>query len=376
MQDPEYSHQKLKGARLQCAMGETVSAPHDSERIGLQVSVAGPSGTVVSVPLTMPRWLRLPLVHFLLLGGVLFWADGWRRPADAPVATREPVTVTAARIRVLREEFTRTTGLPVTPDDERALVAREIDDELLYREALARGLDHGDRSVRWQLAEKMRFLTAHDEPGGDTEALVARARALGLDRDDPVIRRMLIEKVRLLVKAAVASAPPGAADLEAYLARHADRYRQPDRVSLWHVFVARRAGRALEAEAGQLLERLRRHALPPAEAAALGDGFPLGSHLRAQSERQLAAVFGPGFAAAVMTTTPGAWSGPIASAHGVHLVRVEEVEPGQLPPLALVRAPVTEALWREQATARLGELVARLRRETAVRVEWPIAGGS
>ncbi len=314
------------------------------------------------------RWLRAPLLHFLLLGGGLFWLDGWRRPAAALAPARVPMVVTSARIQQLRDDFTRTTGLPVTPDDERALVAREIDDELLYREALARGLDHGDRSVRWQLAEKMRFL-AGDEHAGDDDGLAARARALGFDRDDPVIRRMLIEKVRLLEKAALAVAPVAATDLEAYRVRHAEQYRQPGRVTLWHVFLARRPGRALEAEARRLLGRLQAEALTPVQAVALGDGFPLASYLRAQSERQLAGVFGPAFAGAVMATAPGAWAGPIASAHGLHLVRVDTVEPEQEAPLETVRPQVIEAFRREQAAARLASLVARLRHDTVVRVE-------
>jgi hypothetical protein len=116
--------------------------------------------------------------------------------------------------------------------------------------------------------------------------------------------------------------------------------------------------------------------MAPAEAVTLGDGFPLAAHLRAQSERQLAGVFGPAFAAAVMATAPGAWAGPIASAHGLHLVWVEAVLPGQEAPLDAVRAQLTLAVRRERAAARIGALVDRLRRETVVRVEGPAGAGT
>ena len=323
----------------------------------------------------MSRWLRAPLLHFVLLGGALFVLDGWRRPAASRVPVPRAVVISAARVRELRDEFTRTTGLAVSPDDDRALVAHAVDEELLYREALARGLDQDDRSIRWQLIEKMRFL-AGAEHGGDDGALLARARSLGLDRDDPVIRRMLIEKVRLLEKASAADAPIADAELQAYLTQHVDQYRQPARVSLWQVFLARSAGRAVDADAHRLLARLRAEHLPAVQAVAFGDGFPLASHLRAQSERQLAAVFGETFAGAVMAATPGDWIGPIASAHGLHLVQIEAVEPGAPASLADVRPQVTDALRRERAAARLTALVERLRAGTAVEVDWPTQEGS
>lgn len=100
----------------------------------------------------------------------------------------------------MRAAFTRETGTTPTPDDERALLRREIDAELLYREALALRLDRNDRSIRWQLVKKMSFFEGV-EASPDDDALDRMARDPGFDRDDPVIRRMLVEKVRLLARA-------------------------------------------------------------------------------------------------------------------------------------------------------------------------------
>src|SRR3989304_6172287 len=101
------------------------------------------------------RWLRAPLLHFLALGALLYALDGrGQRPeaSPAPRVSRE-IVVTADQVRQLREDYARETGPPVTAADEAALVARAVDEELLYREALARGLDRGDRSVAWRLVE-------------------------------------------------------------------------------------------------------------------------------------------------------------------------------------------------------------------------------
>jgi hypothetical protein len=288
----------------------------------------------------MSRWFRAPLGHFLVLGGALFCLDAARRGPAVEPRPAEHVVVTAAEIRELRAEFTRTTGLPVGPADESALVRREADEELLYREARARGLDRGDRSVRYQLVEKMRFLTGHeDDAPGDEETLYRRAREIGLDHDDPVIRRMLIEKLRLLVKVEAGRDP------------------------------LRTPGRPVGAEAERLLARLRAGELDAGSAARLGDAFPIAGDVRARSAVQVASGFGADFAAAVVAAPAGEWVGPVASAYGLHLVRVDEIVPAGAPASTALRARVERELRRERAAQRVAALVEELRRTTAVRVE-------
>jgi len=323
----------------------------------------------------MPRWWRSPLVHFVFLGGVLFALE--RIASGPPARTPEPLVIDAARVRQVRDDYQRATALAPTAADERTLVARAVDEELLYQEALARGLDRDDRSIRWQLIEKMSFLDGADEYGGDRDALLKRALDLGLDRDDTVIRRMLVEKVRLLVKEAVAREPVSDAEVRVYLAGHRDAYRQPGRVTFRHVFLSSaRRGAKLEGDARGLLAALRAGTLSPDEAAACGDAFPLPAELRGQAPVAIAAAFGEPFAADVVHAPLGAWTGPIVSAYGLHLVRVETVDPGDVAPLASVRERLLLAIRRERARARFDELLTRLRGSREVRVEWPEGRGS
>src|SRR5205823_3841908 len=116
-------------------------------------------------------------------------------------------------------DYTRDTGLEPTPADEVALVGKAIEEELLFREALARDLDQHDRSARNWLVEQMRILS--DDTSDDPDRLYARARALGLDRTDLVVRRILVQKMRLLA-ARTGEQPPGDADLAAFYADHRD----------------------------------------------------------------------------------------------------------------------------------------------------------
>src|SRR5258705_7364178 len=139
------------------------------------------------------RWLRAPLVHFVAGGAALFAAIHGTSPGR-PGA--EPVVVTAADVARLRTDYTRDTGLEPSRDDEAALVDKAVREEVLFREALARGLDRNDRSVRNWLVEQMRVLS--DDTREDPEHLYAHARTLGLDRTDLVVRRILVQKIRLL----------------------------------------------------------------------------------------------------------------------------------------------------------------------------------
>src|SRR6266704_6006443 len=217
------------------------------------------------------RWLRTPLLHFLAGGAALF---GWVHGSNPPTA---PVVVTARDVSRLRVDYTRETGLEPTPADEAALVDKALQEELLFREALARGLDRNDRSVRNWLVEQMRVLS--DDPTDDADRLYARARMLGLDRTDVVVRRILVQKMRLLA-ARTGERHPSDAELEAFYADHRNEYRPPDRVTIWHVFLASSVhGSSTRSDAEGRLIRLRRQADGPKEGVRQGDSFSVPPHV-------------------------------------------------------------------------------------------------
>ena len=309
-----------------------------------------------------------PALHFLAMGVALFTLERVavpRRPPGPPPPPAAPL-LTPDRLAQLRADFTRQAGVPPTPDEEQALAAQAIDDEILYREALVHRLDRDDRSIRYRLAEKMRFLSDGQEGDGDEERFYQDALALHLDREDLFIRRMLATKMRLLAERREADPAPDDAALEAYLDLHADRYREPERTSLRHVFVSSARGTACERDARALLARLRADATPPATSARLGDPFPFGAYVRAESPRELAKHFGETFAAGVARLPVGEWAGPVASPHGLHLVRVEAREPGRVSPLTAVRARVLAEMREERRRERLAAAMAALRAKYGV----------
>jgi hypothetical protein len=135
-------------------------------------------------------------------------------------------------------------------------------------------------------------------------------------------------------------------------------------VSFHHVFLSRTArGARLDADAARALADLRRG------GTGGGDPFFGPRVVEGRSAEQLAATFGETFARAVVALPIGTWSGPVASAWGLHLVRVDARAAAATAPLDAVRTPVRLGLVAERHEARVRELVAALRARWPVHVE-------
>jgi hypothetical protein len=107
---------------------------------GAPVSASG-----VAANARIPGWLREPLLHFALLGGVLFAADHLLASReDDPRVIVIDAEVDAQAIKV----FTAARGH--APNEEELLALRRVwlDNEVLYREGMALGLDKGDKAIR------------------------------------------------------------------------------------------------------------------------------------------------------------------------------------------------------------------------------------
>lgn len=268
--------------------------------------------------------LREPLVHFLLAGLALFAGYARLHPdADASRASRR-IELGEEDVRQLALGW-RAQGRPEpTADELRSLVEARVREEILYREALALGLDRDDTIVRRRLAQKMEFLA-----------------------DDPA-----------------AVPEPTRDELRAWFASHAERFASPARASFHHFYFStdRRGARARD-DAAAALARIA--GAPPAEAAAagLGDPFMYQDAYPDRPREAVAGVFGAAFAAALFELPTGAWQGPIESGYGWHLVFLDALEPARTPAFEAVEAEVrAEWVAEQRAAARertLRELRAR-----------------
>jgi hypothetical protein len=282
----------------------------------------------------MPRIrkiLREPLLHFLVLGAGLFLLFGVVGRQAGERSDR--IVVTEAKIGNLAELFERTWRRAPTAAELEGLIDDHIKEEILYREAVA----------------------------------------LGLDRDDIVIRRHLRQKMEFVSADFADQAEPTEADLRAFLAEHPERFRAPARISFAQVYLSvDRRGEDAPGDAERMLVALNAGEAEPIE---VGDPFLLEQDHRDLRVPDVERLFGRAFAAAVAELPVGRWSGPVKSGYGLHLVLVRERSPARLPDLDQVR----QAVAREWRAARRHEAHAAfydaLRAGYEVTVERPPAAG-
>lgn len=262
------------------------------------------------------RWLREPLVQFLLIGAVLFIVFDLLG-GDARGGQR--IVVTPGQVDAVAAGFRRTWNR--SPDEQELKV---------------------------QLDEYVR-----------EEIAVREAVALGLDRDDTVIRRRLRQKFEFAAEDAFEATQPTDAELQAFLDTYPDSFRTEPRLSLRQVHLGPQRGNALHDDARQMLERLQA-AGPDADAGALSDSRLLPASLQNIALGEVARIFGDEFAGALLSAEPGRWVGPVRSGYGLHVVIIDARDGGQLPTLADVRPLVERDFMVERRKRALDAMYAKL----------------
>jgi PPIC-type PPIASE domain len=277
------------------------------------------------------KLLREPLVHFLLLGAVLFGV--FALVGDRGSARTGQIVVTPGHLEHLMVSFTRTWQRPPTAQELAGLIDDYIREEVLYREAVA----------------------------------------MGLDRDDTIVRRRLRQKLEFLTEETAETAPPTEADLQVFLQQHLDTFRVEPRLAFRHVYLSRnRRSDATDTEARQLLAQLTTGGAAT-DTAALGDPFLLPPEFALLSRSEIARLFGDAFAQQLQHLEAGRWGGPIESGYGLHLVYVRERVDGRMPALAEVREGVQREWLAARRKAVNEQFYQRLRARYTVVVEQPQA---
>jgi len=273
----------------------------------------------------MLRLLKDPLVHFLLIGVALFVVSAWR--GEMIRAGRERITITAEQVSKARDTAALTQGRELSPAELNDVVESMVREEVLYREALALGLDKNDDEVRRRLVEKMNYLTQ--------------------DLADP------------------ASSPD---ELRAFYTASPELFTIPPLVSFDQVFFSpNERGDRLEADAAAGLAPLRAGKSPD----QVGDHTPLRATYDDAPRDQIRVLFGDPMADALFTAPPGDWTGPFRSDFGLHLVRLRSRTEARLPPYDEIAARVAEEFGAKRRREANEAAYRRLRANYNVIVETP-----
>jgi parvulin-like peptidyl-prolyl isomerase len=181
------------------------------------------------------------------------------------------------------------------------------------------------------------------------EILYREALAIGLEKDDTIVKRRMAQKMRFLAEDVAAAREPETAELKSWFENNQAMFAQSSRVSFRHLYFSpdRRGQRARE-DAAQALSRLSGQPQDAKLAATLADPFMFQEYYRDRAPDYLGKEFGPQFAQAVARLAPGSWQGPIESGFGWHLVFVDTVIPGRVPAFDEIEADVKTAWLTEQ----------------------------
>ena len=282
----------------------------------------------------MTRWLKEPLLHFLLIGAGLFMLYGWVSDEDS--GRPDQIIFTEAEIDRLINLWERKWQRLPNQTELQGLIEQQIREEVFYREALAMGLDKNDTVVRRRMAQKLEFIS------NDLASL----------------------------------AEPDDTKLQAYLDEHREKFLIPGRISYSQVFLNRdKRGRQVSADAEQLLEELSQSPVD-VDITMAGDAFMGGYRFNDETDFGVSRIFGQDFAREIFKLPVGPWAGPVESGYGLHLVRVDARTDAVAPELGQVRDKVRNEWLADQRRKTNDLLYAELRKRYEVVVEGTEPGTS
>jgi PPIC-type PPIASE domain len=286
--------------------------PHDVNRPRRRISMTAAK-----------KSLREPLVHFLVLGTLLFFVYKWSGGSTG--AGTNQIVITHGQIEDMAVGFARSWQRPASEAELKGLIDEHVKEEIAVREAVS----------------------------------------MGLDRDDTIIRRRLRQKLEFLTEDTVASNPPTDAELQIWMTQHPNSFRTEPQVAFREVYLnADHRGASARADAEKLLAHLRA-AGPGAVIDHLGDATMLPAEQTLTPLRDVARLFGDDFASQLTKIEPGTWTGPVESSFGLHLVLVQKKVESFLP-----KRPMVEREYlAERRKAELQALYDRLSKKYVITME-------
>ncbi|MBR0786766.1 peptidyl-prolyl cis-trans isomerase [Bradyrhizobium iriomotense] len=272
-------------------------------------SAAKPSRSFVSA---LVRLSREPLLHFTLLGAIIFGVDAVLHP---PAKDEKVITVTKAMRQSFIDNFDEDKERAPSSEQLQKMIDSWVASEILYREGKALGVDRGDETIRDRIAFKMQLL--------------------------------IFDQIRV--------PRPTDEQLKAWFAENHARFDEPERVSFYitpptdQSTAQRQLDDIVQQRESEELQHLTRAIL-------------------ARPVDSLAAAFGEGFRDQLLAMPEGEWK-LLQSKDGWHVARLDSRRPGTLASLDKVRDEAARIWHTDETRKQAWEAVKRLKASYQVRYE-------
>lgn len=246
---------------------------------------------------TIKNVLGQPLLHFLLLGGLLFVLYYAINPGSN---SKETIVIDDDQVSRIVTVFQKEWNRMPTDEEMKGLLEKYVEEEIYYRKALEMNLDHNDEIIRRRLDQKLQFIT----------------------NDMATLNE------------------PKEADLQAYYTTNSKKYLLPVSYSFSHIYFNPDNRSDAEKDAANVLSALPSSDQPLDEIIKKGDPFPFAYHVDSLTEKEIAGQMGDEFVTALHKLPLKKWTGPVQSGYGMHLIYVDAVKTPAAPELSQVRADV------------------------------------
>lgn len=260
------------------------------------------------------RLLKEPLLHFLVMGLVLFAAFRFVSNEEQSDALNR-IVVDRDRLLTFMQNRARIFGaerfeeiLDNLPEDElQALIDDYVREEALYREAKALNLDKNDYTSRQRLIRQLEYINQ-----GFISSTIALSES----------------------------------EVQDFLSTHQERYYVLPKVTFTHVFFNADSRGEDESQALALakLDELNESQVPFHKALSHGDRYLYHRNYVNKEADEIASHFGSAMQRQLFVeeASDKIWRGPFRSPYGFHLVMMTKRTAGYAPPLEEVRQ------WVEQ----------------------------
>ena len=269
---------------------------------------------------------REPLLHFLLAGSLLFVIFDFlpqNETEDASVIVvgdEQLLPLVMFRNPRLSLESAREHLKAIDEAQRERLTQLFVREEVLYRQAIALGLDENNYNARKRLIAQLEYIN----------------------------QGFIYDSLEL-----------SEAELIDHYEKNRDRYYVPPQVTFTHVYFSLdRRGDEAGGHAGDELLHLNKVSLPFHLAASRGDHFLYHRNYVNKNEEEVASHFGESFAAGVFAVDQAKedWIGPFRSEYGFHLLLLTTVKAGYFPPLDEVRSRVVDDVTQKRVREELDRI--------------------
>jgi PPIC-type PPIASE domain len=283
-----------------------------SDTLGADSSEPFAKPTRFKLSAALRAFAREPLVHFVLLGALIFGIDAALRP---PAKDDKVITVTKTMRQSFIDNFDEDKQRVPADTELAKMIDSWVASEILYREGKALGVDRGDDMIRDRVAFKLQLL--------------------------------IFDQVRVV--------QPTEEQLRAWFAANHERFDEPEEVGFYLTPATD--------------EATARHQLE--DIVAQRETEELRNQTRAILGRPVASLspsFGDGFRDALLAMPEGQWN-VAQSKEGWHVVRLDSRRPGALAKFENVQEEAAKIWYTEETRKQAWEAVNRLKANYKVQYE-------